>query len=299
MSEIQSTTAVVPAPHAVQFVRDVIALTKPRITLMVMVTAAGGMWLAPAHVPFTKALVTLFALACIVGAANALNCWMERDLDRLMTRTKGRPLPAGRLAPNVAVVFGILLALIALPILTLAVNPLSGLLGAFAFATYVAVYTPLKTLSPTALLVGAVPGAMPPLMGWTAATDSIDAPGLVLFGILFLWQIPHSIAIASFRKEEYEAAGMRVLPAVRGDRVARIHATAWAFLIIPVSLLLGYLGVAGKVYMATALVLGLAYFIRTAEGLRKDAHPRWARRVFVTSLIYLPVLIAVMLLDAK
>ncbi|MEZ4256825.1 MAG: heme o synthase [Polyangiales bacterium] len=217
------------APTSV--VRDLLALTKPRITLMVLLTAAGGMWLEGVAVSWGKLVATLVGMSLIVGAANSFNCWLERDLDRLMARTKNRPLPAGRLAPRTAVMFGAALAALALPVLYFGVNPLTGVLGAAAFGSYVAIYTPLKTLSPAALLVGAVPGALPPLMGSAAASGRITAEGLLLFGLLFLWQLPHSIAIASFRKAEYEAAGMRVLPAVRGDRVARLHAAFWALLL--------------------------------------------------------------------
>lgn len=294
----ESPSLVMPS-SAVGFARDLIQLTKPRITFMVLVTAAGGMWLAPGHVPAMRVLLSMVGLSLIVGAANALNCWLERDLDRLMTRTKGRPLPADRLHPRVAVWFGAVLALAALPLLWFGVNPLSSLLGAAAFASYVAIYTPLKTLTPAALLVGAVPGALPPLMGWTTATGSIGAPGLALFGLLFLWQLPHSIAIASFRRHEYEAAGMRVLPAVRGELVARQHAAFWAALLVPVSLLPAWLGVTGRVSAAIALVLGLVFFAVTASGLAKNAHPRWARRVFVTSLLYLPIVFAALMIDAN
>lgn len=266
---------------------------------MVLVTAAGGMRLAPGHLALSTFAYTLLGMALIVSAANSFNCWLERDLDRLMTRTRERPLPAQRMEPRTAVWFGAALAVLALPILWFGVNPLTALLGAGAFASYVAIYTPLKTLTPAALLVGAVPGALPPLMGWTAATGSFGAPGLAVFGILFLWQLPHFIAIASFRREEYEAAGMRVLPAVRGDFVARIHATFWAALLVPVSVLPVWLGVAGWAYGAIALVSGVAFFAVTASGVRRNAAPAWARRVFVASLLYLPLVFAALMLNAR
>jgi len=281
-----------------QALREYAALTKPRITLMVLLTAAGGMWLAPgAPTPLATA-IALGSLALVVGAANALNCWLERDVDRLMRRTADRPLPAQRLAPRPALLFGAALSAVAIPLLIIGVNPLTGILGAISLVLYVGVYTPMKQLSPAALLVGAVPGAMPPLMGWTAVTGTIDAPGLVLFGILFFWQLPHFIAIASFRKDEYAKAGLRVLPSIRGDRVAQVHALVWAALLLPVSLMLQPLGVAGWGYEIAALIMGVAYVAACAQGLIKGPNARWSRRVFVLSLFYLPVVFTALMIDA-
>jgi protoheme IX farnesyltransferase len=184
------------------------------------------------------------------------------------------------------------------PLFTFLVNPLTGLLAAIALVSYVWVYTPLKQRSWTALLVGAVPGALPPLMGWTAATGRLEVPGLVLFAVLFVWQIPHFIAIALFRREDYERAGMKVLPAVLGDRSARWHAVIWAGLLLPVTLLLVPIGVAGMVYLVVAGVLGAGFFAMALIGLRRDAGRPWARRLFLASLVHLTVLFAVLMLDA-
>ncbi|MCA9573123.1 MAG: protoheme IX farnesyltransferase, partial [Myxococcales bacterium] len=148
-----------------QIVRDMVALTKPRITFMVAVTAAAGMWVAPGAMQPVDVVVALGALALVVGSANSFNCWLERDLDRLMARTKGRPLPAGRLSPGTAFTLAMMLMSVAVPLMMLAVNPLSGMLAVAALGIYVAVYTPLKTMTPAALIVGAVPGALPPLIG--------------------------------------------------------------------------------------------------------------------------------------
>ncbi len=147
--------------------RDLVALTKPRITLMVIITTLGGLWLAPGEVPMVTILATLVATAMVVGAANTLNCWLERDSDAFMARTKNRPLPSGRLDPRWALGLGLALGAISVPVLTLVVNPLTGLLAAIALVSYVWIYTPMKQRSPAALLVGSVPGALPPLMGWT------------------------------------------------------------------------------------------------------------------------------------
>src|SRR5690606_12849555 len=197
---VMETTALELRSH--RTLRDLIALTKPRITLMVVITAAGGAYLSPARLEPFRMAILLLTMSMIVGGANALNCYLERDSDRFMARTASRPLPSGRLAPSWGLVVGLGLGLSSLPLPAYFVNGLTAVLDAVALVSYVAIYTPMKQASPTALLVGAVPGALPPLMGWTGATGSLDAPGFVLFGILFLWQIPHFLAISVFRQEE-------------------------------------------------------------------------------------------------
>jgi protoheme IX farnesyltransferase len=279
--------------------RDLVALTKPRITVLVIATSAGGLWLAPGRPDVLRALVAVLAIAAVVMSANALNCWMERVSDREMTRTQTRPLPAGRLDPRLALGFGLGLGAVSVPVLGLVVNPVTGLLGAIALVSYVWMYTPLKQRTWLALLVGAVPGAMPPLMGWTAATGAIELPGLALFAVLFLWQIPHFIAIAVFRQSEYERAGIRVLPAVLGVPTAKAHMVAWCIALVPASLVLTPLGVTGSLYLASAVVLGLVFVGACVLGLRaKGPDTGWARRVFSVSLAYLTLLFAAMVADA-
>lgn len=279
--------------------RDLVTLTKPRITVMVLFTALGGYWLAakrlgleilaPGSLGFSgaKLLALLVGTGLVVSGANALNMYIERESDGLMARTRGRPLPTGRLRPEVALVFGLLLSSVSIPILTVAVNPVTALLAAFALLSYVCAYTPLKRRSPSALVVGAIPGAIPPLLGWSAARGTIDGPGLVLFGVMFLWQIPHFLAIATFRKEEYRRAGIQVLTVVQGDRVARHHAVRYLAALLSMSLLLVPYRIGGVVYLVTALVLGGAFFGVGLYGLRRDAGVRWAKYLFLTSLIYL------------
>ena len=180
-------------------------------------TGAAGACLAPGHPPAGRLCLSLVGTALIVGSANALNMWWERDVDALMRRTRNRPLPAGRMSPDVAIIFGLALALIAAPMLFL-VNAMTGVLGLVALVTYVLVYTPLKRHTHLALLVGAVPGAMPPLLGWTTATGSIGLGGLLLFGVCFLWQLPHFAAITIFRAEDYARAGLQVVSVQLGER---------------------------------------------------------------------------------
>lgn len=279
--------------------RELLSITKPRITMLVLFTTAGGLWLAPQSLSLGRSLVAIIATTLIVAAANALNCYIERDSDKLMRRTEGRSLPAGRLEPGVALIFGLGLASVSIPMLSLGVNQMTGLLGAFAFVSYVWVYTPLKKVSPIALPVGAIPGAIPPLLGWTAATGRIELPGLVLFGILFLWQLPHFLAIALYRKEEYERAGIKVLPLVKGDEAARRRIPLQVVALVACSLFLSPLGVTGWLYFAVASLLGGAFFLISLRGLRPGADTRWAKQIFLGSLLYLTLLFVAIGIDAQ
>jgi len=278
-------------------IRDLWALTKPSIVRMCLVTTVGGLMLAPGEIGFMGALAAVVGTALAVAGANAFNMWWERDLDAKMGRTKRRPLPARRLPPAVAVRFAWLLSASAIVVLALGTNALTTFLGALAIALYVLVYTPLKTRTPLALVIGAVPGAAPPLLGWTAVTGSIDLPGLVLFGILLAWQIPHFLAIALYRQSEYANAGIRVVPIVRGIPIAKIQAVAWSMVLVPISLMLVPLGVAGGTYLVGAFMLGTGFLAWSFTGLDDDAGPRWARGFFFASLVYLPALTLMLVLD--
>ncbi|MCS6913755.1 MAG: heme o synthase [Myxococcales bacterium] len=269
---------------------DLVALTKPRVTAMVVLTAAAGAWLAPETMGRGRLLSLLVGTTLIVGGANALNMYLERDLDARMERTRRRPLPAGRLSPPVALGFGILLALLSLPALALGVNLLTALLGMLAFILYVAVYTPLKRHSSLALVIGAVPGAIPPLMGWTAATGRLGWPGVVLFAILFLWQLPHFLAITLYRAEEMARAGYKVTAVQRGRRAAQWRIVVSLAMLVPVSLLLVPLGVGGMVYLVLAATAGAGFLGWGLYGLRRNAGLRWARSLFMVSLVYLTLL---------
>ncbi len=280
-------------------VADLVRLAKPRITGLVMATFAGGMWLAPGHLGAGRVIMTLLGTALIVGAANALNMFIERDVDKLMKRTSQRPLPQGRLSPSAALVFGSSLAAIAIPLLLLAGNALTGVLGGLAFVSYVAIYTPMKRASAAALFVGAIPGALPPLMGWTAVTGHVDAGALALFGILFLWQIPHFLAIAIYRADDYGRAGFEILPLSIGDRPTRFVIVAFSAALVATSLVLGPLHVAGVVYSVTAGLLGAGFIACGLAGLRRAATRVWARSLFFASLVYLTLLFAALIIDRK
>lgn len=279
------------------FARDVVALTKPRITLLVVITMLGGMGLAKrvhgaADFSLTRALFALIGTAFVVSGASALNMYLERDTDALMRRTRLRPLPAGRLEPGVALATGLLLGIASVPLLLWQVNLTTGVVAGLALVTYAFVYTPLKRRTTLALPIGAVPGAVPPLLGWTAVTGRIDTAGVVLFAILFFWQLPHSLAIATFRSEDYRRAGTKVLPVELGDRATRIHIVVESILLVGVSVLLVPLGVANAFYLVSALLLGGAFLGFAAAGLRRTAGLRWARWLFAASILYLVLLMA-------
>ena len=277
---------------------DLASLTKPRLSSLVLITTAGGMWLAPGALSPARAIATLLAIAGTVGAANAFNCYIERDVDRLMARTRNRPLPAGRMEPQVALWFGISLVAISLPTLAFEANALTALLGFVALSSYVWIYTPLKARSYTAMLVGAVPGALPPLIGWTAVTGRIQWPGLLLFGILFFWQIPHFIAIALFLKDEYRAAGLKSLPVERGEQVSRAQLLGYALALCLVALLPTLTGMAGWLYGAVALALNAVFITLALQGFIGRLGNPWARKVFRFSLVYLAGIFAALWLDA-
>jgi protoheme IX farnesyltransferase len=222
---------------------------------------------------------------------------LERDGDRYMRRTKDRPLPSGRMTVRTALVFGAATGLLSTWVLAVHVNLLTAALGLFALFSYVLVYTPLKRRTSTSVTVGAVPGAVPPLMGWTAATASFGAPGVALFAILFVWQLPHFIAISLYRARDYEAAGIKTVPGVRGNETARVHSLLWSLVLVPTSLTLVALGVAGTLYLAVAGALRAWFFILSVRGFEPDSGNRWARRFFLASLVYLPVLTAALVID--
>jgi len=279
--------------------RALFSLSKPRITTMVLFTVALGMWMAPGSLAAWRTALLLLATGGLVASANILNCWIERDSDALMRRTRNRPLPAGTLDPRIALVAGWLLGATAVAVLLWTTNLLTAALGALALLTYVLVYTPLKRVTWWAVVIGAIPGALPPLMGWTALTGTISRPGWVLFGILFFWQLPHFIAIALYLKEDYRRGGLQVLPLALGDTIARRHLFAYTLMLVAVSLLAVPLEMAGPVYAVTAALLGTGFLYFAVRGLKPVVEGVWARRTFAYSLVYLCLLIGVLVLDAR
>lgn len=279
-------------------VREIVQLSKPRLSSLVLLTTAGGVVLAPGPSAPVRAVITLVMTMLAVAAANTLNCWLERETDGLMKRTRTRPLPAGRIEPRVALVVGLGLSVLSVTALSTLVNPISGALAALAIVSYVAVYTPMKYRSPHALIVGALPGAIPPLLGWVSVTNRIDLAGWALFAVLFVWQLPHFLAIALYLKEDYRRAGIRVLPLTHGEWATKICLAAYAALLLPVTWQLVRLRVAGPAFGVAAVILGLAFTVWTLSGLRAAAGPRWARGAMLASVGYLTLLFAALALDA-
>lgn len=277
---------------------DYVALTKPRVVLMVLITTAVGFYLGAAGTPAIVPLLhALFGTALAAGGTMALNQLMERDLDRHMQRTRLRPLPDGRLLPLEALLLGLALLAGGIAWLCVAVNPTAAAVTAVIALVYLLLYTPLKPVTSLCSLVGAIPGALPPVAGWAAARGEITPEAWVLFAIMYLWQIPHTLAIGRMYRDDYARAGIRVLPVIDhdGSSTAR-HAILNCLALLPVAMLPTLLGMAGMVYFVTASILGLA-FLWAAIGLARTRSLGDARRLLVVSLIYLPVLLGTMALD--
>lgn len=277
---------------------DLIELAKPRITLMVVLTTAVGFLLAGADpFPALRFLHTIFGTALIAAGASTLNQVWEHRTDALMRRTESRPLPAGRMSVDSALLFGVVLALAGMADLALFVNLLTALLGGLTLAGYVFLYTPLKRVTSLATVVGAVPGAMPPLMGWTAVRDGFDPGAWVLFGILFLWQMPHFLAIAWIYREDYARGGYPMLPVVDPSGVSTgRQALLYCAALLPVSLLPSLFGLTGPIYLGAALVLGIGLLGYCWEFARALSQPA-ARKLMMASVLYLPAILLLMVFD--
>ena len=279
---------------------DVMTLAKPRITGMVLLTAVGGFWLATrvSGAPRSaRAILTmLVGTAFVVAGANALNMYLERDTDALMDRTRDRPLPAGRLSPKVALAFGLLMSAIAVPLLTFGVNAASGLLGAIALVSYVLVYTPLKRRRDGGSFIGAIPGhpSAAARMDGRRGADRVARGGPLLRP--FSVADPHFLAIATFRRDDYERAGLKILPVTRGDRVTRWHIVAYLVALVASTALLAPVG--GATYLVVAGVLGAGFLGLGAYGLRASAGRVWARGLFAGSIIYLVALLVALMIGA-
>ncbi len=271
-------------------------LTKPRITAMVMLTVVAGFFLAaPTASPNPLALLhVLLGTLLSCSGAGALNQYLERDTDSAMNRTQFRPLPQHKVTPAAVLAVGSALSISGVAYMALQVNLLTAAIDALTLVSYLFVYTPMKRLSPFSTLVGAVPGALPPLMGWTAATADLGAGGLALFAILFFWQIPHFLAIGTIYQDDYESAGFPLLAsntAARGRQMS-LYAAA----LVPVSMWPAMLGLAGPFYFWSAAALGLG-FLAFCLIAKTKASTASARRVLFASVTYLPLLFAAMFLD--
>src|SRR5580658_848914 len=278
--------------------KDYIALTKPRITWLILMSTGVGYFFGAQNGWHLVTLIhTIIGTGLIASGTAALNQWYEREADAKMRRTQARPLPAGRLVAWKALVFAILISVAGFAELWIGANALAALLGLFTLLCYLFVYTPLKQRSPHSTTIGSIPGAMPPLIGFAAASGRLTWDAWVLFAILFLWQFPHFYAIAWMYKEDYARAGIRMLPVVEpdGKSTAR-RILLYSVALIPISLMPKFFAMAGNVYLYGALALGLA-FLYYGLRIRWDRTRQQARRVLLASVVYLPVLFGLMLFD--
>jgi len=291
--------------------REYVALTKPRITWLILMSTGVGYFFGLKHdfidaASFLKMndgpdwwllLNTLVGTGLIASGTAALNQWYEREADTLMRRTSSRPLPAGKMTAGRAMWFGIGLALLGFVEMAVTVNRLAAVLGAFTLAVYLLIYTPLKQRSHLSTVIGALPGAMPPLIGYAASHGSLTPDAWALFAILFIWQFPHFLAIAWMYREDYARAGIRMLPVVEPDGMStRRQIILYASTLIPVSLFPVLLGMSGKIYLVGALILG-GWFLYTGVRVAFDLTNTRARHVLLASIVYLPAIYVLMVFD--
>jgi len=279
-------------------VKDYVALTKPRITWLILMSTAVGFYFGKPMLKSADLPWVLFHLmlgtGLIASGTAALNQWWERDSDRYMSRTAGRPLPTGKVGAMPALVFGVMLAALGFVELWLGCNLLTAGLGLFTLASYLFLYTPMKRMSPHSTTVGAIPGAMPPLLGYAAATNALTLEAWALYAILFVWQFPHFYAIAYMYREEYGKAGIRMLPVVEPDGESTASRILWtSVLMVPTSLLPIALAMSGKVYLAASLIMG-ALLLYCAFKMFRQRSRENARGVLLATVVYLPVLYAVL-----
>jgi len=279
--------------------RDYLELSKARIVLMVLITTAAGYLIGAPHVSAVALINVLLGTALVAAGTNALNQYVEREHDAKMRRTRLRPLPDGRITPRSALLFSAGIAILGTIYLGLMVNWLTAFLGAFTLTSYIFIYTPLKRISTACTIIGAVPGAIPPLMGWTAATGSLAVGGWILFGILFFWQLPHFMAISWIYREDYGRAGF-VMTSVRdenGIATAR-QAVIWALALFAVSVAPSFAGMTGTAYLVGAIASSLAMLAMSIRFFF-DRSNKTAMKLFMTSNFYLIVVMTMLVISVR
>ena len=277
-----------------------IELTKPRIAILLVLTSAAGFYLASTGT-FNYALFanSMIAITLLAFGVATLNQYWERDLDPLMKRTSTRPLPAGKVSPIEALVFGIVLCAAAEIYLLLAINALTAFLGLIVIVGYVLVYTPLKTRTSVSTAIGAIPGALPPLMGWTAASDNITMTAWALFAMQFLWQFPHFLAIAWMYREEYAKARILMLPVVEpSGKITFRQIVLFTIMLVPVSVAPFFFGISGLVFLTGGAVIGILFLIASVKTALSKTNAS-ARRLLLASVLYLPILFLLMVADKR
>ena len=274
-----------------------IELTKPRITWLILMSTAIGYWCGLSSFSWIVLFHLLLGTALIASGTATLNQWYERDADARMNRTRNRPIPAGQVTPTKAFAWGVLLSILGFAELWFGCNPLTAWSGLFTLATYLFLYTPMKQVHWHATTIGAVPGAMPPVIGYAAARGELNWEAFALFAILFIWQFPHFYAIAWMYRDDYAKASIRMLPVVEPDGESTARQIFWfSVALIPISLLPSYLSMTSWLYTIGAFALGL-YFFRAALKVVRERSLIQARAVLITSVIYLPLLYGLILID--
>ena len=280
-------------------VADFIELMKPRVMSLVVFTGAAGLAVAPGRLHPVLAAVAVLCIAVAAGASSAINMWYERDIDALMTRTRNRPLPAGRVEPAEALTLGAMLSLFSVMLMGLALNWVAAGLLALAIAFYVFVYTIwLKRRTPQNIVIGGAAGAFPPMIGWAAATGEVTAASIALFALIFFWTPPHFWALALIKSSDYARAGVPMLPVVAGPRETKRQMLIYTLLLLPIALAPTLLGIAGWVYGGGAIALGLL-FVLAAMRVWFDESERSAWQMFGYSILYLFALFTLLMVDAR
>jgi protoheme IX farnesyltransferase len=291
----EAADSAVPAAGA--RVADFVELLKPRVMSLVVFSGFAGLMVAPGDLHPVLAAVAVLCIAVGAGASGAINMWYDRDIDAIMQRTRRRPLPAGRVDPQEAVSFGIVLAIGAVTLMAAAVNWLAAGLLAFTIAFYVFVYTMwLKRRTPQNIVIGGAAGAFPPMIGWAAVTGQISLASIALFLLIFMWTPPHFWALALYRTGDYAKAGVPMLPVVAGARATKVQMLVYTVLLFPLALAPWALGLTGALYAAAAVILGLL-FILAAVRVWFDEGERAARQMFAFSILYLFLLFTLLILD--
>ncbi len=293
-AEIEETKAIGLREKLAAYVE----LTKPRIAFMLVLTSAAGFYLGSAQgFNFVLFANSMIGIALLAFGVATLNQFIERKTDALMDRTAKRPLPTNKITPNEALIFGVVQCAVAGFYLFFLVNPLTAFLGLIVIVGYVLLYTPLKTRTSASTAIGAVPGAMPPLMGWTSAADSISLGAWTLFALLFLWQFPHFLAIASMYKEQYAKAGIKMLPALEKDgKITARQIVMFSILTVAVSLSPFFIGISGLYYLVGASLLGI-WFLWTSIQAARFKTVEKSRRLLLVSVLYLPIIFALMVFN--
>ena len=278
-------------------VRDYIELLKPRVMSLVVFSGLVGLVAAPGHIHPLLGFVTILCIALSAGGCGAVNMWYDRDIDAVMARTKNRPIPQGRVAPEAALEFGGVLIFASVALMWLAVNALAAALLAFAAAFYVFVYTMgLKRRTPQNIVIGGAAGAFPPVIAWAAVTGQVGMPAILLFLIIFFWTPPHFWALALYRNDDYRRAGVPMMPVVKGERRTKIEMLAYTLILFPVSLSPAFAGIGGPVYLIGAAPLS-GLFIFCAIAVLRDTTHRAAKRMFAYSIFYLTLLLSLLLAE--